>query len=191
MSKLLVNFALLNTKAIVNAYTWSTLPFYAIAQRPWTRLRLAKSLGVIKTKDKQGRTVYSRPSPPTLNHPFYNYKTFPEIFPLIDRNREAIGIRDVISEKLALDENGNPVKIDGKELKKVQLSNFRWLTAGQVLDRVDAIARGLRDVGVKKGDKVMIYAENGIEWFYTCLVCWQRFGSFTHRDHISSRHWLE
>lgn len=93
------------------------------------------------------------------------------MFPFLDRNREVVGIRDVINEHPALDEDGNPIKIDGKELQKVELSkDFRWLTVGQVMDRVDAIARGMRELGVKKGDKVLIYAENGIEWLYTCLA---------------------
>ena len=162
---------MLPTKALVNTYTWTTLPAYALAQRPWLRLRRSKSFGVKTHIDRHGRTVYSRPSPPNLKHPYYKYSTFPEILPLLDRNREAVGIRDVLDEQLALDANGKPIKIDGKELKKVHLSNqFRWLTVGQVMDRVDAIAKGLKKLGVTKGDKVVIYAENGIEWFYTCLA---------------------
>lgn len=171
MSKLLVNLVLYNTKALVNAYTWSTLPFYAAAQRPWTRLRRAKTLGVLTTKDEKGRTVYTRPSPPHLNHPYYKYRTISEIIPLLDRNREVIGIRDVIEEQTTLDEVGKPVVIDGKVLKKVKLSDdFRWLTVGQVMDRIDALSKGFKHLGVQKGDHVLIYAENGIEWFYSCMA---------------------
>lgn len=121
MNKLQVKVALLNFKAIVNAYTWATLPFYAMAQRPWLKLRQAKNLGVIKTVDKQGRLIYSRPSK-HLNHPFNNYRTIPEIIPLIDRNREAVGIRDVISENVLRDNSGNSIQIDGKVLKKASLT---------------------------------------------------------------------
>lgn len=171
MSKLLVNLVLYNTKALVNAYTWFTLPFYAAAQRPWTRLRRAKTLGVLTTKDEKGRTVYTRPSPPHLNHPYYKYRTISEIIPLLDRNREVIGIRDVIEEQTTLDEVGKPVVIDGKVLKKVKLSDdFRWLTVGQVMDRIDALSKGFKHLGVQKGDHVLIYAENGIEWFYSCMA---------------------
>lgn len=171
MSKLIGKLAFLELKGLVNVYTWSTLPFYALAQRPWTKLRLAKNLGVQSRRDKLGRTIYTRPSH-HLKHHFNQYKTFPEIFPLLDRSREVVGIRDILSEHKHLEEDGNPVKIDGKELTKLKLADqFRWLTVGQVLDRVDAIAKGLREVvGVKKGDHVLIYAENGIEWFYTCLA---------------------
>ena len=171
MSKLLAQLALLPAKALVNAYTWTTLPLYTIAQRPWQRVQASKAFAVKVYKDKHGRTVYYRQAPPSIDHPFFKYSTFPEIVPTLDRNRRVIGIRDVISEQLALDENGNPVKIDGKELKKVKLSNqYRYYTVGEVMDRVDSIARGLKELGVQKGDKVLIYAENGVEWFYTCLA---------------------
>lgn len=50
--------------------------------------------------------------------------------------------------------------------------NYRWLKAGAVLDHVDSIARGLTQLGVKKGDKVMVYlsSDDGLGWFYTCMA---------------------
>ena len=173
MSKLLINFALINTKALVNAYTWTTLPFYALAQRPWRRLRLSKSFGIIATKDDQtGRIIYARPRQNHFSHyPHYKYSTFPEAFDQLNPDRKVIGFRDVISESLATDESGNPIRIEGKDLMKVKLSDqYRWLTVGEVMNHVDCVARGLKDLGVQKGDKVLIYAENGVEWFYTCLA---------------------
>ncbi len=38
------------------------------------------------------------------------------------------------------------------------------------MDRVDAIARGLKGLGLEKGDKALIYAENSPEWFFTGLA---------------------
>lgn len=125
MSKLLVNLALLQTKALVNAYTWSTLPFYALAQRPWQRLKLSRATGVKMTIDqKTGRTIYSRPSPVELEHPYLNCHSFNEIVPFLDRNRKIVGVREVLNEVIQLDEKGNVIKIDGKELKKVQFANI-------------------------------------------------------------------
>lgn len=162
---------MLQTKTMVNAYTWTTLPLYTIIQRPWQRLNRSKSFNVKSYVDKQGRTIYYRPTPADITHKYLKYTTFAEIVNTLDRNREVVGQRDVIKEHVALDENGKPVKIDGKVLKKVELSKeFRWKTVGEVLDHVDSLAKGLLQLGVKRGDKVLIYAENGIEWFYTCLA---------------------
>lgn len=169
MSKLLINSVLLPTKALVNAYTWSTLPFYTALQRPWRTLRLSKNQG-IKIETKNGRTIYSRESPAKSN-PFYKYETFPQLFPLLKENQKILGIRDVLSEQVALDNNQKPMLIDGKVLKKVELAKeYRWLTIGEVMSHVDSIAKGLRQLGIKKGDKVLIYAENCPEWFFSCLA---------------------
>lgn len=176
MSKLLVNLALLNTKALVNAYTWSTLPLYAAVQRPWRRVKLSKAgFGVTINKDvKNGRIIYSRPKETDYSqHPYYKYNTFPEAFAsLAVSSKPAIGVREVLSEKVAVDEaTGKAIVIEGKALTKLQLADeYKWLTAGEVMSKVDALARGLKQMGIGKGDKVLIYAENGVQWFYTCLA---------------------
>lgn len=166
MSKLLVNLFMLNTKAVVNAYTWTTLPFYTIAQQPWKKLRLSKSFNVKAIKDKYGRTIYSRKCAIEVNHPLMTYQTLNEVIPHLDPKRRAVGYREVLSEELQLDEHGQPIKIDGKELKKIKLADqYHWYTVEQVLERVDALARGLAQMGVTQGSKVLIYADNSFDWF--------------------------
>ena len=171
MSKLLVNLFMLNAKAVVNAYTWTTLPFYTIVQQPWRRLRIAKSFGIIATKDKYGRMVYSRPCQAKIEHPLLNHYTLNDIEPILDRNRKAVGLREVISEQLQTDENGQPIMIDGKEWKLTKLSDqYKWFTVGEVLERVDALARGFKKMGIEKGTKTIIYADNSFEWLCTSLA---------------------
>lgn len=171
MSKLLVNLFMLNTKAVVNAYTWTTLPFYTIAQQPWKKLKLSKSFNVKAIKDKYGRTVYSRKCSVEVNHPLMTYQTLNEVIPHLDPKRRAVGYREVLSEEPQLDESGQPIKIDGKELKKIKLADqYHWYTVEQVLERVDAMARGLGQMGVTQGSKVLIYADNSFDWFCAGLA---------------------
>lgn len=185
MSKLLVNLALLQAKALVNAYTFATLPIYALVQRPWRRLKLSQATGIQITVDLLGRKVYSRPSPLNIQHPYLNCYSFNEMIPYLDRNKEIIGLRDVLSEVPQLDADGQPIKIDGKELIKMKLADkYRWFTVGQytnqyyhecffllilhfigqILDRADAMGRALQKMGVKPGTKVCLFAENSLEW---------------------------
>lgn len=61
--------------------------------------------------------------------------------------------------------------IDGKELVKLELDEeFKWHTVEDVMKRVDNITRALKQMGIDRGVKVMIYAENSAEWFYTALA---------------------
>ncbi len=171
MSKFLVNLFMLNTKAVVNAWTFTTLPFYTIYQQPWKKLRLSKSFGVQAIKDRQGRTVYSRPCPVKVYHPLMTYQTLNEVIPHLDPKRRAVGYREVLSEEPQLDERGQPIKIDGKELKKIKLADdYQWWNVEQVLERVDALARGLQAMGVTEKSKVLIYADNSFDWFCAGLA---------------------
>ena len=172
MSKLLVNLFMLQAKAVVNAYTWTTLPFYTIVQRPWQRLARSKSFGVKTHIDRHGRTIYSRPCPIEVNHPLLQHYTLNEIVHKLDPARKAVGLREVLSERTQIDPTtGEPIKIDGKEWKQMKLANeYHWFTVGQIMEHVDALARGLRQLGVTKGEKVIIYADNSFEWFCTGMA---------------------
>lgn len=66
---------------------------------------------------------------------------------------------------------GLPITIDGKILKKIVLDDkYKWMTIGEVLDQIDAIAKGLHDIGVRKGDNVVIYADTSPNWFFTSMA---------------------
>lgn len=172
--------ALLPLIAIIQAYTWTTVPFYALTQRPWLRVRRSKYYGVQATTDREGRTIYSRPCPAKFEHPHLKCNSFAEVIPLLDRNRKAVGVRAVLKEVPALDEDGKQIKILGKELKQMQLADqYHWLTVGEILDRADALARGLQKrLGIKKQDKVIIYADNSVEWFCAAIAL-QRLNAIT------------
>ena len=57
------------------------------------------------------------------------------------------------------------IKVDGKVLRKFVLSDsYKWLTLNEVVQRVDNIAKGLVNMGVKRGDKVILWADTRLEW---------------------------
>ncbi|OTF71721.1 hypothetical protein BLA29_011134, partial [Euroglyphus maynei] len=170
MSNLMVKIALLNTKLAVNAYTAITLPFYTIYQRPWQKVRAMKSFNVRMDKDKHGRIIYSRQAAIRPDHKYLHYDTYNKALASLNRNDLKVGQRELLSEELQYDQNGKPIMVEGRPLSKIKLSDYKWFTVGQILDRADAIARGLQQLGVKKGDKVMIYADSNIEWFLVALA---------------------
>ncbi|CAG2183019.1 unnamed protein product, partial [Oppiella nova] len=90
---------------------------------------------------------------------------------IYDSNRLMLGKRDVIRETVETDINGNVIKVDGKVLRKFVLSDsYKWLTVGEVVQRVDNIAKGLMRSGVKSGDNVIIWADTRLEWTLCSLA---------------------
>ena len=70
-----------------------------------------------------------------------------------------------------MDQNNNVVQIDGRDVKQLVLAeHFIWLTPGQILQRVDSIARGFQQMGINEGEKILLYAENSLEWFIASLA---------------------
>lgn len=171
MTNLMKKFLVLNTKFLINSYTAITLPFYTIYQKPWQKLRTSKLFQIQMYKDKHGRTIYYRNGPTKFEHPFIHHRTVTDLLKTLDRDRIAVGVRDVINEKLQYDQNGKPIIVDERELTKIELSkDYEWWTAGQIIDRADAIARGLQQLGVNRNDKVIIYADSNVEWFLVALA---------------------
>ena len=61
--------------------------------------------------------------------------------------------------------------VDGKIIKKIVLGDhYKWLTVGEVLDKVESIAKGLYDMGIRSNDRVVIYAEASPNWFFCSLA---------------------
>ncbi|OTF72086.1 hypothetical protein BLA29_008177, partial [Euroglyphus maynei] len=170
MSKILMNITLFHTKLVVNTYTALTLPFYTIYQRPWQRLKLSNKIEAQMISKTSNSVVWTRKGPPG-NKPVLKCSTYLEAFNFMERSRPSIGVREIFDEKISFDEEGLPISIDGKILKRIVLDDkYKWLTVGEALDRVDVIAKGLHDIGVKKGDNVVIYSDTSPDWFFTSMA---------------------
>ncbi|CAG2116733.1 unnamed protein product [Medioppia subpectinata] len=156
------------TRIIVTAYTYATLPVYYVCQKPWQRLAVANRCGGHQTDPTDPYSEWEREIE-IPQHPLMSCQTVCEA---IDKVRElypldkpSVGYREVLAEEVQCDRDGRPIKMDGKVLRKYRLSDYKWLTLGQVCDRIDHISRGLMDAGLQKGDRVAIYAETGVQWF--------------------------
>ena len=62
---------------------------------------------------------------------------------------------------------------DGKVMKKLQLSDYKWKTYQEVQSKAKSFGKGLRSLGLQSGSGVAIYAETRAEWMISCL------GAFT------------
>src|ERR671935_1210442 len=68
--------------------------------------------------------------------------------------------------------------IDNAERRPSRLA-FRWvdrdvsLTNAQAVAAMDAFAGALHHLGVRKGDRVSIFAHNGMDYVVGLLACWR------------------
>ncbi|BBN00075.1 long-chain acyl-CoA synthetase [Marchantia polymorpha subsp. ruderalis] len=63
---------------------------------------------------------------------------------------------------------------DGRPFEKVTLGKYVWQSYSQVYERVVNLSAGLVALGLKKGEKVAIFAETRAEWFIGLQACLRR-----------------
>lgn len=62
---------------------------------------------------------------------------------------------------------------DGRSFQKFILGDYEWLDYSEVDERIISIACGLTALGIKQGDKIVIYAETRKEWLMTAIACFK------------------
>ena len=77
-------------------------------------------------------------------------------------DKKCLGTRKVLGEM-------EETQASGKVFTKLQLGEYKWQTYSQVSARADCLGRGLREVGVKPRDNVVIYANTSADWM-TCAI---------------------
>lgn len=83
------------------------------------------------------------------------------------QDKKCLGVRQVLSVE-------DQVQQDGKVFKKFELANkYKWMSYVQVLEKIDSVANGLLEIGVKSGDSVIIYSETRYEWVVSALACFK------------------
>ena len=77
-------------------------------------------------------------------------------------DKKCLGTRKVLGEM-------EETQASGKVFTKLQLGEYKWQTYSQVSARADCLGRGLREIGVKPRDNVVIYANTSADWM-TCAI---------------------
>ena len=70
----------------------------------------------------------------------------------------------MLSEEESLDDKGKSRRIDGRKLMRYRLSEYKWLTYGQVDTFTHGLAQALFSKGISSSDKVLIISETRVEW---------------------------
>ena len=167
---------LLNT--ILTLYDLVTFPIYWMLMPSWTQ-RTKQNLGQVSMPEMSSKSV-------TVTRQKGESKIYQEV--IIDgkvdtaikafdfavnkfKQVQCLGSREVLKEH-------SEMQNDGKVMKKLQLSDYKWKTYQEVQNKAKSFGRGLRSLGLQSGSGVAIYAETRAEWMISCL------GAFTQNIHI-------
>lgn len=177
-------------RVIVNIYTWLTLPIYFLLQRPWIRIEKARNVGARLVNQKKERHPIDDDAIPLSlqNTEFLEYERFVPIPPhplmkcntiieaiyerteIYPNDEPVLGFREIIEEQIQLNSNGQPIRIDGKVLRKYKLSDYKWITYNQFLEQFESCARGLLSLGIKRNTPIAIYSETSLQFTISSMA---------------------
>lgn len=153
--------------AHIIGYLWDRftfIPWYIMVSHT-EKLRIA---GRVKSvQDENDPTLWkSGDSKELIETYYYGFRTMNQIFEKTCHkfiNLPALGTRELLSE---VDE----VQPNGKVFKKAIFGKYNWITFQELLDKVDAFAKGLSQLGIKK---VGIYMESRADWMIAVQACFR------------------
>jgi len=160
---------------LVWVWDFVTYPIYLCIDRPWKRTRLIERTRA-RISSHQSDEITIKPLPAVCKVKD-ELKSAPEEISTMDRlfkysckkygGRRCLGTRRVLGELQEKQPNG-------KVFTKLQLGVYTWQTYTEVAAQAEHLGRGLREVGVRPRDKVVLYANTCAEWMVAAV------GAFRH-----------
>ncbi|CAG0893084.1 unnamed protein product [Cyprideis torosa] len=79
-------------------------------------------------------------------------------------SRKCLGTRKILSEE-------GEEQSDGRFFMKYCLGDYEWTTYNEMREAATGFGLGLKELGVRKGEKVAILAETRAEWLIAAYAC--------------------
>nr|XP_046918926.1 long-chain-fatty-acid--CoA ligase 4-like [Dermatophagoides farinae]XP_046918927.1 long-chain-fatty-acid--CoA ligase 4-like [Dermatophagoides farinae] len=165
------NLFLIIFDILVTIYTYITLPIYILRQKPENVLKKSQRIRAKQLNENDPKSPWFG----VLDRQQYRgsvvdiVETIDELCNNLEKymslQNKAVGYRRVLREYVVYGSDGiTPLKIDGKIIKKRELSDYNWLSYEQLFERKNHIAKGLLSAGIKRNEPIAILCETCAEY---------------------------
>jgi len=164
--------ALLNI--LLHVWDFITYPIYFLIDEPWKKTRMMDRTRA-RTVSHQASEITIKPVA-MVSAVKDELKNAPEDINTMERlfkysckkygDRKCLGTRTVLGETEEKQDNG-------KVFTKLQLGEYTWQSYTDVATQADCLGKGLREMGVKPRDKVVLYANTCSEWMVSAVAAFR------------------
>lgn len=164
--------ALFAIKVFLFLYDILTIPVYLILQTPWKLGQEAKVIRSRVIKSEREAVTYRTNDPPRAVHVRMlqeNIDTLEKVFTYVAKTyptKNCLGTRQKFSEEDELQPNG-------RVFKKYNLGEYKWKTYQESERMATSFGRGLRQLGHRPYQKIVIFAETRFEWMIAAHACFK------------------
>ena len=171
-----MNLVLELIKFIVMVWDLLTYPIYQSLYKPWIKRKENDKIRsrCLPQYTTDSQMVFESPEKTRpIHREFIKSKasTMSEAFSWAVnkyRNEPLLGTREIIKEE-------DEVQSNGKMFRKYHLGDYRWITFEAADNTADYVGRGMRNLGLKSGDKIAIFADTRAEWFILAQVYYSNY----------------
>ncbi|XP_017066171.1 long-chain-fatty-acid--CoA ligase 3 isoform X3 [Drosophila eugracilis] len=194
MDSFFVKSAIGAIMAISFVYDIITLPVYLVLQKPWKRRQDSRRVKaklinpkmlvdeskyapddieakIVKNDDNE--LTYRTTDPPRDVHVKMlqeNIDTLEKVFNYVAKtytSKRCLGTRQILSEE-------DEVQQNGRVFKKYNLGDYKWKTFTEAERTAANFGRGLRELGQKPRENIVIFAETRAEWMIAAHGCFKQ-----------------
>ena len=159
-------------RLLIFIYTYLTLPFYYILQKPWQKREDTKRPpsfveydqgdGYLKVSNKMKKSEFR-------SHLAFDAKIDTLVKGLdyaVEHNqgKKALGTREILAEE-------TEVQVSGSVFTKYVLGDYSWRTYEEMHRQVKLFGFGLRSLGLTDKKNVVIFSETRAEWLIAAFGC--------------------
>ncbi|KAH8386859.1 hypothetical protein KR093_003075 [Drosophila rubida] len=165
--------AMFPIRAILFLYDLITLPVYWVMQQPWKAGQDSKRVKARIIKSDRHALTYRTTEPPRSVHVKMlqeNIDTLEKVCNYVAKtfaNKNCLGTRQILSEE-------DEPQPNGRIFKKYCMGEYRWRTYAETERTAAHFGRGLREVGVKPRQNIVIFAETRAEWLIAAHGCFKQ-----------------
>ena len=169
-----VKLALVILNILLHVWDFITYPIYFLVQKPWKRTqKIRKTRSRIVTHQANEVTIRAVPMVNAIKD---ELKAYPDQITTLEKvwnyslkkygSKDALGTRQVLGE---LEEK----QADGKMFTKYQLGEYKWINYQEMNTQADSLGKGLRELGIKPKDKIVLYANTCAEWMTSVIAAFK------------------
>jgi len=159
---------------VLHIWDFVTYPIYLLLDKPWLKIRMIERTRA-RTVSHQATEITIKPVA-MVSSVKDELKNAPEEINTMERlfkysskkygNKRCLGSRTVLGESEEMQDNG-------KMFTKLRLGDYTWQTYNDVASQADSFGKGLREMGIKPRDKVVLYANTCSQWMVSAVAAFR------------------
>lgn len=173
MESIWVQTAIGAIKAIAFVCDVITFPVYLMLQKPWKRRELSKRIKAKPSSQDDKQITYQSVDLPKETHIKLlqsKIDTLEKMFLYVAKvhtTKRCLGTRVILSEE-------DEVQPNGRVFKKYNMGEYKWKSFIEVERIAASFGRGLRELGCKPKQNIVIFAETRAEWMISAHGCFKQ-----------------